>query len=169
MKKIFFSLLVITSIVACESKTEKTANSTPANAFGYAIDSTENINTVIKAINAGVSSDSAVFVSIYADTAVIYDNMNKQTIFDNMKMASLFKSKGITMKLEHINDIWETVSYKPDNRGITNYVNVYFDASFTKGTQKLTTRINAVFAFKDGKIVTEWDTYDSAPLVELLK
>ena len=35
------------------------------------------------------------FVSIYADSAVVYDNMNKQTIFDNMKMAAFFKSKGI--------------------------------------------------------------------------
>jgi len=26
-----------------------------------------------------------------------------------------------------------------------------------------------VFAFKNGKIVTEWDTYDTAPLAELLK
>lgn len=169
MKKIIFSLFIITFIVACQPKVENTASPIPAEAFGYTLNSSENINTVKKALDAGVASDSAVFVQIYADSAAIYDNMNKQTIFDNMKMAALFKSKGITMKLEKINDIWETVSFKPDSRQFTDYVNVYFDASFTKGTQKNTIRVNAVFGFKDGKIVTEWDTYDSAPILELMK
>jgi hypothetical protein len=169
MKKIILSLIVMTSLVACESKTEKTANAVPVDAFGYTLGSSENINTAKKAIDAGVASDSAVFVSIYADSAAVYDNMNKQTIFENMKLANFFRSKGITMKLEKINQIWETVDFKPDERGISNYVNVYFDASFTKGTQKMVTRINAVFAFKNGKIVTEWDTYDSAPILELIK
>ena len=169
MKKIVGALLVVISIAACQSKTEQTANTVPSEAFGYTLNNSENINTVKKAIDAGIASDSAVFVSIYADSAAIYDNMTKQTIFDNMKMASALRSKGITMKLEKINDIWETISFKADNRDYSDYVNVYFDASFIKGTQKLTTRINAVFAFKNGKIVTEWDTYDSAPMAALLK
>ncbi len=169
MKKLVGALLVVMSITACQSKTEQTGNTVPAEAFGYTLNNSENINTVKKAIDAGVTSDSAVFVAIYADSAAVYDNMTKQTIFDNMKMASALKSKGITMKLEKINDIWETISFKADDRAFTDYVNVYFDASFSKGTQKLTTRINAVFAFKNGKIVTEWDTYDTAPLAELLK
>ncbi len=169
MKKILFALLVISGLVACQSKTENTANTVPADAFGYTLHNSENINTVKKAIDAGTISDTAVFVKIYSDTAIIYDNMTKQTIYENMKMVSLLKSKGITLKLEKINDIWETISMKPDSRAFSDYVNSYFDASFIKGDQKITTRVNAVFALKDGKIVREWDTYDSAPLVELLK
>ena len=72
------------------------------------------------------------------------------------------------MKLEKINAILETVGNKPDDIGITNYVNVYFDASLISATKKVTTRFNVVFAFKNGKIVREWDTYDSAPLMEVL-
>ena len=169
MKKMIFSLLVISGFIACQPKTENTVNSVPTNAFGYTIDSSENISTVVKAINAGVNFDTTMFRSIYSDTATIYDNMNKQTVSENMNMASVFKSKGITMKLEKINDIWETVSFKPDYRGITNYVNVYFNVSFIKGDQQSNVRINAVFAFKDGKIVHEWDTYDSAPVAEMFK
>ena len=169
MKKIIFSLLVISGLVACESKTSKSDSPIPANAFGYTIDSSDNINTVKKAINAGVNSDTAVFLTIYADTAAIYDNMNKQTIHENMNMAKVFKSKGITMRLEKMIDIWETIIFKEGNRPYTDHVNVYFDASFIKGSQTVTTRINAIFAFKDGKIIREWDTYDSAPLVELFK
>jgi len=169
MKKIVGALLVVMSITACQSKTEQTGNTVPSEAFGYTLNNSENINSVKKAIDAGIASDSAVFVSLYADSAAIYDNMTKQTVSENMKMASALRSQGITMKLEKINDIWETISFKADNRAFTDYVNVYFDGSFIKGNQKVTTRINAVFAFKDGKIVTEWDTYDTAPLAELLK
>ena len=176
MKKVFLSAVIVSALFACGTKTENnaTASSTasttvPAEAFGYTLNSSENINTAKKAINAGANLDTTTLKSVYADTAEIYDNMNKQTIFDNMKMASMFKSKGITLKIEKIGDIWETVSFKEDGRPFTNYVNVYFDASFIKGTQKSTVRINAVFAFKDGKIVREWDTYDSAPVVEMLK
>ena len=169
MKKIVGALLVVMSITACQSKTEQTGNTVPSEAFGYTLNNSENINSVKKAIDAGIASDSAVFVSLYADSAAIYDNMTKQTVSENMKMASALRSQGITMKLEKINDIWETISFKADNRAFTDYVNVYFDASFIKGTQKSTVRINAVFAFKDGKIVKEWDTYDSAPVVEMFK
>jgi hypothetical protein len=178
MKKALFSAIIATALFACGTSGDKTSTSTanaaspssyPANAVGYTLDNSENINTVKKAINAGVSSDSAVFMEIYADTAAIYDNMHKQTIFENMKMAKFFKSKGVTMSLDKINAIWETVGNKPDDIGITNYVNVYFDASLSSATKKVTTRINAVFAFKNGKIVREWDTYDSAPFMELLK
>lgn len=169
MKKMIFSLLVITGFIACQPKTENTVNSAPSNAFGYVIDSSENINTVVKAINAGANFDTSLFKSIYSDTAVIYDNMNKQTVSENMKMASVFKANGLTMKLEKINDIWETVNYQPDDRGLTNYVNVYFNVNFIKGSQQSNIRVNAVFAFKDGKIVREWDTYDSAPVAEMFK
>jgi hypothetical protein len=169
MKKIVGALLVVMSITACQSKTEQTGNTVPSEAFGYTLNNSENINSVKKAIDAGIASDSAVFVSLYADSAAIYDNMTKQTVSENMKMASALRSQGITMKLEKINDIWETISFKADNRAFTDYVNVYFDGSFIKGNQKVTTRINAVFALKDGKIVTEWDTYDTAPLAQLFK
>jgi hypothetical protein len=178
MKKVLLSAIIATALFACGTSGDKTSTSTatpatpgnyPANAVGYTLDSSANINTVKKAINAGITSDSVAFMEIYADTTAIYDNMHKQTIFENMKMAAFFKSKGVTMSLDKINAIWETVSNKPDDIGITNYVNVYFDASLTSATKKVTTRFNAVFAFKNGKIVREWDTYDSAPLMEVLK
>jgi hypothetical protein len=170
MKKVLLSAIIATTLFVCGTSNAQNAksNNYPANAVGYTLNSSENINTVKKAINAGITSDSAVFMKIYEDTAAIYDNMTKQSIFENMKMAAFFKSKGVTMKLEKINAIWETVGNKPDDIGITNYVNVYFDASLISATKKVTTRFNAVFAFKNGKIVREWDTYDSAPLMEVL-
>jgi hypothetical protein len=169
MKKMILSLLVITSMIACESKTEKPASAIPSNAVGYDLDSSENINIAKKAIEAGINADSVTFRSIYVDTAAIFDNKNKQTIFESLKMAPFFKSKGVIMKLENINVIWESVNFKADDLGVTNYVHAYLDASLTKETKKVMVGINAVFAFKNGKIVREWDTYDTAQLMELLK
>jgi len=174
MKKVLLSAVVISALLACGTKTESTSSSTtsttvPTEAFGYTLSSSENINTVKKALEAGANSDTATFKTLYADTATIYDNRNKLTVAETMKMADFFKSKGVTMKIESINDIWETVGFKEDERSFKHYVNVYFDATFFKGTQKSTVRINAVFAFKDGKIVREWDTYDTAPVAEFLK
>ena len=56
-------------------------------------------------------------------------------------------------------------------RQLTNYpfCPAAYEASLTKETKKVIVRINGVFAFKNGKIVREWDTYDTAPFMELLK
>ena len=59
---------------------------------------------------------------------------------------------------------------KPDEKtGITNYVISYYEISLAKAEKKATIIFNMNFAIKDGKIQEEWDTYDTAPLTELLK
>ncbi|MEY4011066.1 MAG: hypothetical protein RIT22_190, partial [Bacteroidota bacterium] len=66
--------------------------------------------------------------------------------------------------------VWEAVNNKPDEKtGITNYVISYYEVTFTKGDKKASVILNMNFAIKDGKIQEEWDTYDTAPLTELLK
>ena len=169
MKKILCSLMVITSLIACETKTNTAANNFPVNATGYNLDSSDNIVAVKKAIDAGMHSDTAEAKLVYADTATVYDNKTKQTLAENMQMSNFFKTKGATIKVDKINFIWESVNNKEDSNGVKNFVFVYMDASVTKGDKKVVVGINAVFAFKNGKIVTEWDTYDSAPIMDLIK
>ena len=169
MKKLFLSVLVITSLIACETKTNTTSNNYPANAVGYNIDSSENIITTKKAIDAGLISDTATAKLCYADSAIVYDNQNKQTIAESMQVANFLKSKGVVIKLGNINAIWESVKNKEDDLGVKNYVSVYFDASVIKGDKKVKVGFNAIFAFKDGKIIREWDTYDTSPIMGLLK
>jgi predicted SnoaL-like aldol condensation-catalyzing enzyme len=66
--------------------------------------------------------------------------------------------------------VWEAVNYKADQKtGVTNYVISYYEVTFTKGEKKAKIIFNMNFGIKDGKIVEEWDTYDTAPLKELLK
>jgi len=172
MKKLLLCFLVSASLIACtnqETKTNKATNSYPANAVGYNLDSSENIVTTKRAIEAGLISDTATAKFCYEDTATVYDNQNKQTIAESMQVANTFKAKGVTFKLEKINAIWENVLNIEDDLGVKNYVSVYFTASIYKADKKVVIGFNAIFAFKNGKIIREWDTYDTAPILELLK
>jgi predicted ester cyclase len=45
----------------------------------------------------------------------------------------------------------------------------YYDATFSRGGKSVVINYNMIFAIKDGKVVEEWDIYDSAPIMNLLK
>ena len=65
--------------------------------------------------------------------------------------------------------IWEEINFKADEKGVTNYVLAYCTNTWTKGDKSIDIVTFQVDAIKDGKIVEEWNVYDSAPLMELLK
>ena len=169
MKKVIFTALVATTLFACQSKTEKSGVTYPANATAYSVKASDNIETVKKALTAGLSSDSATTKLLYADSAVIYDNNTKQTLSENMKLAGILKSQGVTIKLESIDEIWEGIPNKPAKNGATSFVHVYMTTSFTKAGKKVDCFMNALFSFKDGKIIEEWGIYDASEIVELVK
>ena len=164
------SFALITTIFACQPKAETTAISNyPSNATGYNIDSSANIETVKKALTAGLSYDTATTKTLYVDTASVWDNTTKQTLAQNMQMAGMFKSKAATVKLERIENIWESVRNKQDVDGSQSYVHVYMTVSVTRGGKKIEVIMNAVFAFNNGKIIQEWDVYDTSAMMEILK
>ena len=107
---------------------------------------------------------------LYVPGAVIHDNLKLMTIEENMKNLAFLQSQGVTISLPTDPLVWEAVNNKPDEKtGITNYVISYYEVTFTKGDKKASVIFNMNFAIKDGKIHEEWDTYDTAPLTELLK
>lgn len=170
MKKLMASFALVTTLFACQSKTETAATSNyPSNATGYNIDSSANIETVKKALTAGLSYDTATTKTLYVDTATVWDNKTKQTLAQNMQIAGFFKSKGAVIKLERIENIWESVRNKQDVDGSQSYVHVYMTVSVTRGDKKIEAIMNAVFAFNNGKIIQEWDLYDTSEIMELLK
>lgn len=175
MKKLVLSAIVATTLFSCGGKTEKTetaaaAPSIPANASGYTLDSTANTATLKKINEIGWNGDLNVVRAAYVDTAMVYDNGKKMTIEENMKMIPLFKSKGITVHTDSYDAIWETVNNKVDEIGVQNYVLAYEHVTFSKGDKKITVVIFQVDAFnKEGKIVKEWDLYDTSAIAELLK
>jgi len=172
MKKLLLCFLVSASFIACnnqETKTEKSSNSYPANATGYNLDSSENINIALKASKAGTSFDTTTLKTLYSDNAVIVDNQINQSLSEYIKSWSQVFGNGVKVTLDSIPVIWESVENKEDDLGIKNYVHGYIFATATRQEKKASLIMNFVFAFKNGKIVKEWDTYDSAPLVELMK
>lgn len=170
MKKLILSLVVSTTLFACQTKTENTANAIyPANAVGYNIDSSENTAIVVNTVKAMESMDTAAYRSFYAPDAIFHDNLDSMNLDQNVSLISSFKSKGVTVKIEDIYPIWEDVQNKPSEKGIKNYVISYQTALFTKGDKKVRVVMNTVDAMKDGKITEEWITYDTRGIYELLK
>lgn len=174
MKKVLFTAIIATSLFACGTKSEKTeataSASYPADATGYSIDSSANI-TALKKLNA-TEIDNYVDAAkaAYADTVTLFDNNRKQTLAESLANIPLLKSKGIKVHTDKYDAIWESVNNKVDDNGVKNYVFAYQHVSFTKGDKKVTVVLFQVDAFRaDGKIVKEWNVYDTYELASLFK
>ena len=168
MKKLVLSLLVTATLLACkEQKTTTVATAVP-NASGYTLDSSANIDLIKKSNAAGTSGDVETYKSTYADSAVFHDNSNKISLSQNLEMLDQFKKAGLTFSFQY-DAIWETVSNKPDEKGVSNYVLAYLSSSFKKGDKVVKIAQFQIDAVKDGKIVEEWIVYDPTELVALMK
>ena len=172
MKKTI-ALIALTGLlfVSCkkEEKTVETAVKNP-NLIGINISKSDNIELVKKLNVMATTYDFANFKSNFTADAILHDNMNDVTIDENIKMLETLKSKGITVKLDEKPLIWESIRDKPNEKtGISNYVISYYELTFARNGKSAKINFNMVFAMKDGKVQEEWDTYDSAPLLELLK
>ena len=170
MKKLIYFIVITTTFFACQNKNVNKENAeVPANATGYNLDSTENTAKVLKVVDALNAWDTVAYRSYYATDALFHDNLDSTTLDQNVSMVSTFKSSGITIKITSVAPIWELVNKKASPTGVTNYVISYQFADFTKGDKTVKVVMNSVDAFKDGKIVEEWNTYDTRKIAELLK
>jgi hypothetical protein len=170
MEKIIYCLAIATTLFACQTKTVNTENADiPANATGYNLDSTENTATVLKAVKAMETLDTVAYRSFYVPDVIFHDNLDTTNLDQNVSMISSFKANGITVKITSVSPIWELINKKPSPTGVTNYVISYQLADFIKGDKTVKVIMNSVDAFKDGKIVEEWNTYDTRKIYELLK
>lgn len=170
MKKVVY-LIVVAAIVftSCDQKKpEATAAETPKGT-GYTLDSSANIELVKKINYAFPMRDSAFVFANYADTAKVHDNLTAMSIKENFRMVNSMLASGAVLKVEKIESIWETVNYKPAPNGVANYVDAYVMLSFKKGSKSVTLIMNQAFAIINGKIVEEWDTYDTEGLMSLMK
>ncbi len=170
MKKILLACFVASTIFACSPTTEKTNSSNyPANAVGYNLDSSANIELVKGMTKAFEAMDSVSYRSFYAANAKFHDNNNEMTLDQNVANFNFFMTKGITVKIEKMDPIWEAVNDEASPEGVTNYVISFQHLVFTKGDKQVKVIMNVVNAMKDGKIVEEWGLYDSRELAELMK
>lgn len=171
MKKTI-ALIALTSLLFVSCKKEAAAEAVAKNPNEGGINLTTSENTdMIKQMNVMATQfDTQGIQKLYIPGAVVHDNLKTMTIEENMKNLAALKDQGVTITLPTDPLVWEVVNNKPDAKtGITNYVISYYKIGFTKGDKKASVLFNMNFGIKDGKIQEEWDTYDSAPLAELLK
>jgi PBP1b-binding outer membrane lipoprotein LpoB len=171
MKKTI-ALIALTSFlfVSCKKETAAEAVAKQPNQAGINIEKSANIDLVKKVVADASSFDLVSFKSNFAPTAIIHDNRNDMTLDENVKMLEGLKTSGASVSLGKDPLIWEVVNDKPNEKtGITNYVISYYEATFSKGGKSAVVVYNMNFAVKDGKIQEEWDVYDSAPIMEVLK
>jgi len=172
MKKTI-ALITLTGLLFISCKKEETkapAEVKNPNQFGINIDKSDNIE-LVKKLNVMASTfDLVNFKSNFTADAILHDNMNDVTIDENVKMLEALKSKGVTATLGKEPLIWEAINDKPNEKtGITNYVICYYEVTFARNGKSAKIDYNMIFAMKDGKVQEEWDTYDTAPIAELLK
>lgn len=156
-------------LASCESKKEGTSATETPKGSGYTLDSSANIELVKKLNYAFPAGDSAAVYSCYNDTAKVHDNLHTVSIKENFREFHSLVEKGLTFKVENINAIFEVVNYKPTPDGATNHVVAWVTLSLQKGGKSIMVVMNQGFAIKEGKIVEEWDSYDTAGLMDLLK
>lgn len=171
MKKTI-ALIALTSFlfVSCKKETAAEAVAKQPNQAGINIEKSANIDLVKKLVGEASSFDLVNFKSNFAPTAIIHDNRKDMTLDENLKMLEDLKASGASVSLGKDPLIWEVVNDKPDEKtGITNYIISYYEATFSKAGKSAVVVYNMNFAVKDGKIQEEWDVYDSAPIMEVLK
>lgn len=172
MKKTI-ALIALTGLLFISCKKEE--NAAPVKAknpdeYGVMIKKSANIEMVKKLTAMATSLDFENFKANFAPNAVIHDNRKDITIDENINVLKDIKAKGMTLTLGNDPLIFEHVNYKADEKtGVSNYIFTYYDATFARGGKSVVINYNMIFAIKDGKVVEEWDIYDSAPIMELLK
>jgi len=172
MKKTI-ALIALTGLLFISCKKEDTAapaNEKKPDEFGVVVKKSANIEMVKKLSAMATSYDFENFKANFAPNAIIHDNMKDITIDENINVLKDIKAKGITLTLDKDPLFFEHVNHEPNKKsGISNYVFTYQDATFAKGGKSVVINYHMVFGIKDGKVVEEWDIYDSAPIMELLK
>ncbi len=169
MKKFILACFVVTTIIACSPKAETASTfAAPKDLNSYNLDSSANIDIVKKMAVAFESMDSATYRSLYADSAKFHDNMIDMTLVQNLGLFNLFKSNNVTVKVEKVDPIWEIVNKVASPNGVTNYVMSFHHTTYMKGGKQVKLIVNVVNGMKDGKIVEEWDIYDSKAMLELI-
>ena len=171
MKKLLLCILVSASLIACKNQeTKEINNAANPNQDGITISKSTNID-IVKEINEDLAAfDFAKLRSHYTDSSNVHDNLIIQQIDTNLATFIPMKNAGIKFSIEGEPLVFEIINNKPDSiTGYTNYVDTYYTFSVNKGNVKKIFKLNQVFAMKDGKVLEEWDVYDTSPIIEMMK
>jgi hypothetical protein len=166
MKKLMiFACLIAGGMMSCSKQESKL----PEGAVGYVIDKSANIDLAKKSMQALSDGDSVTYRATYSEDAVFYDNADTITLDQNVSLFTAFKAKGITMKLDSIPNITETIYNEPGYFGANHFVYAYAWFTLTRGDKSVRVIIHSVDGIKDGKQVVEWLRYDTKKINEIMQ
>ncbi len=166
MKKLMiFACLIAGGMMSCSKQESKL----PEGAVGYVIEKSANIDLAKKSMQALSDGDSATYRATYSEDAVFYDNADTITLDQNVSLFTAFKAKGITMKLDSIPNITETIYNEPGYFGANHFVYAYAWFTLTRGDKSVRVIIHSVDGIKDGKQVVEWLRYDTKKINEIMQ
>lgn len=171
MKQTFILLLAGVFLFSCAEKKE--AASTPAkdpNQNGYTVAKSANID-LVKAFNekAFALDTAAVRAAFAAENDTIHDNLTKLNVTQNNELLGNLKGAGLKFTIKNYGALWETINDEPTPAGVKNFVIAYMLVNASNGKKSKDVLFHQVCAVKDGKIVEEWDVYDTKIFDELLK
>lgn len=169
MKRILIFCFVAGAMYACSPKAETTtAKNVPAEATGYTLENTANVELSRKSAKYIETGDTAAYRATYSKDAIIHENSEDKTVDQNMAGINAIKAAGATIKIDTGAIYFETKYFTPKG-GHTNYVSSYMVMTISKGGKDLKIFMHAVDAIKDGLQVEEWINYDTKGIAELLK
>ncbi|MFM7838804.1 MAG: hypothetical protein ACKO6K_04505, partial [Chitinophagaceae bacterium] len=137
---------------------------------GYTVNETDHVK-LVKALNeASLKYDTASMRGYYSGVNdTIHNNLENMTLDQNLQMMGQMQKDGITATIASYPAIWETINDKPNAKGQTNFVIAYMILNLSRGTKTTSVVFNQICAIKDGKVVEEWDVYDTKPFTDLTK
>lgn len=118
--------------------------------------------------DASVRFDTAAIRKFYSGSGdTVHNNLQDMTLDQNLAMVAELQEQGYTMNFEKYTTIWETIYDKPNDKGVSNFVLAYSTLNISQAGKLAKILFHQVFGIKDGKIVEEWDVYDSQPFTDL--
>ncbi|MDF5691327.1 hypothetical protein [Aquirufa aurantiipilula] len=169
MNKIIYLLLASSILLACAKKEEANSPKMP-NQNGYTVITSENIDMVKKFNDLAIAFDTAAMRAMYSSPQdTINDNLMKLTVGQSLQNLAQLNAAHIKPTIKKYGALWETINDEPNPKGVKNIVIAYIIMNLNNGKESKDVLLQQVCAIKDGKIVEEWDVYDTKPFEELMK
>jgi len=153
---------------ACSQKEESKTTQDP-NQNGYTVVKSANIDLVKSFNEKAFALDTAAVRGFFAaESDTIHDNLTDLNVSQNNQLLGQLKASNVKLTIVEYIALWETINQEANPKGVKNFVIAYLKAKASNG--KVTNEIlfHQVCAIKDGKIVEEWDIYDTKKIETLL-
>jgi hypothetical protein len=162
-------LMVLASAVFLACTKSETKKEEKSSKDGYNVVQSENIELVKKLNEASLAYDSTTVLSMYSSPEdTVHNNINKITAAESVKGMAPFKAKNIKMSIKNYGALWEVINPEPNAKGQKNFVIAYIVLNISNGKENKDVLFHQTCAIKDGKIVEEWDIYDSKDIEAIL-